>query len=93
MTSAHNAELGVKLARDIHPDLILMDVNLPGINGFAALEKLRADIKTKDIPVISVTANALPQDVERGKEVGFEGYLIKPINVPEVIRLITSHIS
>ena len=80
------------MARDILPNLILMDINLPGMNDFTALEKLRADKITKDIPVVAVSASAMPVEIEHGIEAIFEGYVTKPINVPEVIKGTTSHI-
>lgn len=80
------------MARDILPNLILMDINLPGMNDFTALEKLRADKITKDIPVVAVSASAMPVEIEHGIEARFEGYVTKPINVPEVIKGTTSHI-
>jgi CheY-like chemotaxis protein len=69
-----------------------MDINLPGMNDFTALEKLRADKITKDIPVVAVSASAMPVEIEHGIEARFEGYVTKPINVPEVIKGTTSHI-
>jgi len=93
MLSAHNAELGLNMARKSIPDLILMDINLPGMDGVAALGKLKEDIITKNIPVIAISAAAMPNEIERGKEAGFEEYLTKPIHVPEVLKAINQHIS
>lgn len=92
MRTAHNAELGLVLARDIHPDLILMDINLPGIDGITALKMLREDDGTKDIPVIAISAAAMPHEIEHGKAAGFEDYLTKPIKVPIVLDAITKFI-
>ncbi|MDP6884097.1 MAG: ATP-binding protein, partial [Rhodospirillales bacterium] len=66
MISAHNAELGIELAKSKSPDLIILDINLPGMDGFEALRKLQSLEKTKNIPVIALSANAMPKDVERG---------------------------
>jgi CheY-like chemotaxis protein len=63
------------------PDVILMDINLPGIDGTAALRLLAAAPETRDIPVIAISANALPRDIEKGLEAGFFRYLTKPIKV------------
>jgi PAS domain S-box-containing protein len=93
MQSAASAELGIIMARDILPDLILMDINLPGIDGIAALEKLRNDAQTKNIPVIAISAAAMPNEIERGRAAGFEEYITKPIKVPEVLRVISEHIN
>jgi CheY-like chemotaxis protein len=65
--------------------VILMDINLPGINGFEALKTLRSDPATEHIPVIAVSANAMPLDVERGLKAGFARYLTKPIRVNELM--------
>jgi CheY-like chemotaxis protein/two-component sensor histidine kinase len=74
---------GVLLARLHVPDLILMDINLPGISGLQALKILRDDPATCHIPVLALSANALPRDVERGMEAGFFRYLTKPVKVAE----------
>jgi len=76
-----NAHLGIQLARAYQPDVILMDINLPGISGFDALQILRQDPATAHIPVIALSANAIPHDIESGLEAGFFSYLTKPIVV------------
>jgi PAS domain S-box-containing protein len=83
MLSARDGNLGIALARAHLPDMILMDINLPGMNGFQALKLLREDPKTKHIPVIAISANAMPRDVEKGMEAGFFRYITKPIKVSE----------
>jgi CheY-like chemotaxis protein/nitrogen-specific signal transduction histidine kinase len=83
LLTAINAHLGIQLARVYQPDVILMDINLPGISGFGALKILQADASTNHIPVIALSANAMPRDVEKGMEAGFFRYLIKPIKVDE----------
>ncbi len=85
LLTARNAELGLDLAKSEHPDLILMDINLPGMNGIEALMQLQNMEETKNIPVIAITAAAIPKDVEAGVKAGFRDYITKPINVPEVI--------
>jgi len=85
LLSAVNGNLGIELAHDNQPDVILMDINLPGINGFQALEILREDPVTAHIPVIAISANAMPLDIERGLKAGFFRYLTKPIKVNELI--------
>jgi len=82
MTAA-NGTLGIEIARAIQPEVILMDINLPGISGVAALQILRADPATAHIPVIAVSANAMPRDIERGLDEGFYRYITKPIKVKE----------
>ncbi|AVR95079.1 ATP-binding protein [Pseudoduganella armeniaca] len=93
LLTAPDGQLGLELARAHLPDLILMDINLPGISGLEALRLLRAEPRTAHIPVIALTANAMPRDVERGIAAGFFRYLIKPINIDEFTEAINSTIS
>jgi PAS domain S-box-containing protein len=74
---------GIRLAQLHRPDLILMDINLPGVSGFGALAILRQDKTTAGIPVLALSANAVPRDIEKGLEAGFFRYLTKPIKVNE----------
>jgi PAS domain S-box-containing protein len=83
LLTAVNGTLGIELARAAHPEMILMDINLPGISGIDALKILREDPVTAHIPVIALSANAMPRDIELGIEVGFFRYLTKPIKVKE----------
>ena len=81
---AGNAERGIELARAERPDLILMDIQLPGIDGVEALRRLRADDVTTSIPVVALTALAMKEDRERFMTAGFDGYLEKPLSVPSL---------
>ncbi len=81
MISAPEPDLGLELANSKSPDLILLDINLPGMNGFEVLKKLRANEKTKNIPVFAVSANAMLKDIEKGMDEGFDDYITKPIDV------------
>jgi CheY-like chemotaxis protein len=83
LLSATNGHMGFKLARDHLPDIILMDINLPGISGYGVLDLLRKDPVTAHIPVMALSANAIPRDIEKGLKAGFFRYLTKPINVSE----------
>jgi PAS domain S-box-containing protein len=83
LLSARDGNTGIQLARANHPALILMDINLPGISGIEALKILREDPATKHIPVIALSANAMPRDIEKGLQAGFFRYLTKPIKIPE----------
>ena len=83
LLSAINATIGIEFARAYHPDVILMDLNLPGISGVEALRILRADDSTAHIPVIAVSANAVPRDIAKGLAAGFLNYLTKPIKVDQ----------
>jgi CheY-like chemotaxis protein len=80
---ATTAEDGLALAREHRPDLVLMDVQLPGIDGVQALGRLRADPATSGIPVVAVTAFAMKDDGARFVAAGFDGYVEKPISVRE----------
>jgi PAS domain S-box-containing protein len=83
LLTAINAHLGIVLARTCQPDLILMDINLPGMSGYGALKVLQSDPATAHIPVMALSANAVPRDIEKGIDAGFFRYLTKPINVVE----------
>jgi PAS domain S-box-containing protein len=83
MLSARDGILGVALARAHRPDVILMDINLPGISGIHALKILHDDPLTAHIPVLALSANAMPSDIAKGLEAGFFSYLTKPIKVNE----------
>jgi PAS domain S-box-containing protein len=81
---------GIELARQRQPDMILMDINLPGISGIEALQLLQADPGTADIPVVAISANAMSGDIKRGLDAGFFRYLTKPINVTEFMATVES---
>jgi len=83
LLSAVDGNMGIQLARAHQPALILMDINLPGISGIEALKILRQDPATAHIPVVALSANAMPRDVAKGLEAGFFSYLTKPIKVKE----------
>ncbi|MCW9033698.1 MAG: ATP-binding protein [Rhodospirillales bacterium] len=91
--SAMSAEVGLPMAQLERPDLILMDINLPGIDGYQALQLLQADMRTRNIPVIAVSAAAMPHDVSKGLEAGFKAYLTKPIQISDAISLIGKTLS
>lgn len=88
LVTAHTPELGIQLARAQHHDLILMDINMPGMNGYQVLEVFRNDPLVRDVPVIAITANALPRDIARGLEAGFAAYLTKPIEMGRLLALV-----
>ena len=83
LLTAVNGTLGVELARQALPEVILMDINLPGISGIEALQILRADALTAHIPIVALSANAMARDIEKGIEAGFFRYLTKPIKVKD----------
>lgn len=87
---ATNAPDGVALAKSVRPDLILLDINLPGPQGFDALEQLKNDKRTRKIPVIAVSATATKATIERGKKAGLDDFLSKPLYLEQLFRAIDS---
>jgi two-component system, cell cycle response regulator DivK len=85
---AGSAELGVEFARRHRPQLILMDIQLPGVDGVTALGQLRAGPVTGKIPVIPLTAFAMLEERQRFRSAGFDGYLVKPINIRELVAVV-----
>jgi PAS domain S-box-containing protein len=83
LLTAVNGTLGIEIARAAQPTVILMDINLPGISGVEALKVLCADPSTAHIPVVALSANAMPRDIEKGLQAGFFRYLTKPIKINE----------
>jgi CheY-like chemotaxis protein len=85
IVEAETGEDGVRLARERKPQLVLMDIQLPGIDGIEALRRLRADEATRAIPVIAVTASAMDHDRQKIMAAGFDGYQSKPLSVKEFL--------
>ena len=88
---ATTGEEAVELALSQAPALVLMDVQLPGIDGVEALERMRQNERTASIPALAVTAQAMSGDRERFLEAGFDGYLAKPVDVHELIEAVREH--
>lgn len=88
---ATSGEDALALAQSENPALVLMDVQLPGMDGIEALGRLRQDERTASIPVLALTAQAMSGDRERFLEAGFDGYLSKPVDVAELIRTVKEH--
>jgi len=84
LSSAGDAETGLTIARGSHPDLILMDIQLPGMDGLAATELLKQDPATADIPVIALTALAMKEDREKSRLAGCDAYIAKPLRYLEL---------
>src|SRR5581483_4221882 len=78
---ARSGKEGIDMAKTDHPDLILMDLSLPEMDGWTATERLKSDPLTKQIPVVALTAHTLPGDRKRALEAGCDGYLSKPMNM------------
>ena len=83
---AETGEAGVALATEQKPDLILMDYHLPGIDGIEAFRRIRAAAATAHIPIMAVTASAMPEEAKKMKDAGFDGFQTKPINVKEFMQ-------
>ncbi len=88
LLSAIAPGLGLELARTHRPALILLDINLPDMDGYAVMQCLREDAATRGIPVLAISANAMPRDIERGKAAGFVDYLTKPIEVSRLLAVV-----
>jgi len=80
VVDARTAEEGLRLAEAVMPNLILLDIRLPGMNGFDAVRNLKQDVRTRDIPVVALTAQAMAGDEQTAFGAGFDGYITKPIN-------------
>ena len=89
---AINAEDGIKLAQEHNPDLVLMDIQLPGMNGMEALKVLRADAATAGIPVVAITASVMTQDRQQIMDTGFNGFIEKPINLKEFLATVQASV-
>lgn len=86
VVAATTGEEGARLAGEVEPDLILMDLQLPGIDGTEALRRIRSTAKGMGVPVLAVTAFAMDADRRRALDSGFDGYLPKPLNVRDLLR-------
>ncbi|HET9706667.1 MAG TPA: response regulator [Gemmatimonadales bacterium] len=86
---ARTAEDGLRLARSDRPDLILLDVRLPGMDGLAAVRTLKADARTSAIPTVAMTAQAMAGDEAEARRAGFDAYVTKPIDTRTLPRLVT----
>lgn len=93
LTSAKSAEEGLKLIEKNIPDVVLMDINLPGMSGIEALKLLKRDKTTKHIPIIAISANAMPEIVNKGKEEGFIHYLTKPIDLKKLCLILSRQLN
>jgi len=90
LISAHSGSLGLEMAELYKPDLILLDINLPQLNGYEVIKRIKANENLKHTPVVAISANAMNRDVERGLAAGFDRYLKKPINIREFMSTIES---
>ena len=90
VSKAGEAEAGIELARSSRPDLILMDISLPGMDGLAAAQTLKTDAATRSIPVVALTAHAMKGDEEKALAAGCSGYLTKPIDTRTFVKTVAA---
>ena len=90
---ATNGREAVDLARQHHPDLILMDMMMPVVSGYEAVGELKADEVTKDIVIVGLSAKAMATDMERATDVGIDGYITKPFRIAQVLSVVESYLS
>ncbi|MCC7263192.1 MAG: response regulator [Candidatus Latescibacteria bacterium] len=90
--SATDAEEGLTLARTAQPDLILMDISLPGMDGLTATRKLKEDSATQQIPVVALTAHAMKGDQEKAQAAGCAGYLTKPVDTRTFVQQVSNYL-
>jgi len=88
---ATDAEIGIDIAREHHPDLILMDIQLTGMDGLSATKIIKGDPSLKDIPVVALTSYAMQGDKERALEAGCAGYIAKPIDTREFLETVSQY--
>ena len=92
MLEAPDAETGITLARDKRPDLILMDIQLPGMDGLTATRIIKEDPSVKDIPVVAFTSFAMEGDEEKAMEVGCAGYITKPLDTQNFLKTVENYL-
>lgn len=90
---AVDAEMGLTMARDVQPDLVLMDIQLPGMDGLQATALLKGDAATRAIPVIALTALAMKGDEERIRAAGCDGYIAKPLAYRNFLTVVNAHLA
>ncbi|MBK9364395.1 MAG: PAS-domain containing protein [Rubrivivax sp.] len=88
LLTAQLPEVGIELALRERPDLVLLDIQLPGMDGYEVLRRLREAAATRRTPVVALTANAMPQDLARGRAAGFDDYLTKPVMLPDLLAVV-----
>jgi CheY-like chemotaxis protein len=89
---ATNGREAVDLAREHHPDLILMDMMMPVVSGYEAVGELKADATTKDIVIVGLSAKAMATDMERATDAGIDGYITKPFRIAQVLSVVESYL-
>ena len=91
--TATNGREAVDLAREHHPDLILMDMMMPVLSGYEAVGELKADAATRDIVIVGLSAKAMATDMERATDVGIDGYITKPFRIAQILSVVESYLT
>ena len=89
---AANGREAVDLARQHHPDLVLMDMMMPVVSGYEAVTELKADPSTRDITIVGLSAKAMATDMERATDVGIDGYITKPFRIAQVLSVVENYL-
>ena len=89
---ATNGREAVDLARQHHPDLVLMDMMMPVVSGYEAVTELKADASTRDITIVGLSAKAMATDMERATDVGIDGYITKPFRIAQVLSVVENYL-
>lgn len=89
---ATNGREAVDLAKEFHPDLILMDMMMPVMSGYEAVAELKTDDATREIPIVGLSAKAMATDMERATDVGIDGYITKPFRIAQVLSVIEGYL-
>jgi two-component system, cell cycle response regulator DivK len=89
---ATNGREAVDLAKQHHPDLVLMDMMMPVVSGYEAVTELKADATTRDITIVGLSAKAMATDMERATDVGIDGYITKPFRIAQVLTVVESYL-
>ena len=89
---ATNGREAVDLAKEHHPDLVLMDMMMPIVSGYEAVGELKADATTKDITIVGLSAKAMATDMERATDVGIDGYITKPFRIAQVLTVVENYL-
>ena len=92
LITAEHPEFGIQVARQEKPDLLLLDINLPEMDGYQVLEIVRQTAELQELPIFAITANAMPEDIERGTQAGFNEYLTKPLNIKYLHELLDQYL-
>ncbi len=90
MLEAANAEAAIRLVREHRPDLVLMDIQLPGMDGLSAAKIIKADPALRDIPIFALTGFAMESDKQKAEDIGLAGYIVKPISVKGLLETLAS---